>query len=119
MTTQNIYHVIATTPGCWKVIADGAEPTFHSTESEAVSTAREWAMINEPGQVVIHKADGSIEEEYVMPMDSFPHSPAGASDTGHTSDDSSTPLHSNLSQRTSQRRRGSEGGYSTRGNASL
>ena len=119
MKTHNIYHVIAATPGCWKVIVDGAEPTFHSTETEAVAAAREWAMIHEPSQVVIHKADGSIEEEYMMKMDAFPHSPSSANDVAAQVEQSSESFTSHLAKRPGQRRRGSGDGFSRQGNASL
>ena len=119
MNTQHIYHVIAATPGCWKVITEGAEPTFHSTESEAVAAAREWAMINEPSHVVIHKSDGSVEEEYMMKMDSFPHAPAVSPDMAVDGEQQMESLPSRLSRRSGQNQRGAGDSFSQRGNARL
>lgn len=118
MNTQHIYHVIAATPGCWKVITEGAEPTFHSTEGEAVAAAREWAMINEPSHVVIHKADGSVEEEYMMKMDSFPHAPAASSEMAIDGEQQMRARPSRPSKRPSQRQRGSGNSFPG-GNATL
>jgi hypothetical protein len=116
-TANTIYHVMPT-GARWKVIGEGTTPSYHTTEAEAVSTAREWAMTNEPSHVVIHKIDGSIEEEHLMKMDSFPHAPSG-----------SIEPHTNPAQRPSERterrrdrnaadQRSRQDGYSHRNGAS-
>jgi hypothetical protein len=121
MKSENsIYHVLPTTPGQWKVIGDGAAPSYHTTEAEAVSTAREWAMINEPSHIVIHKADGSIEEEYMMQMDSVPHAPLASSETGDRSAPRGDDFKSRLRDRNRRNGpRGRQDGYSHRNGASL
>jgi hypothetical protein len=45
MKSENtIYHVIPT-GARWKVVGEEGTPSYHSTEAEAVTTAREWAMV--------------------------------------------------------------------------
>jgi hypothetical protein len=70
MSETMIYHVIPTGIR-WKLICEGGEPTYHTTEAEAVAIARRQAMSNDSSHLVIHKSDGSIEEEYRLRMGSF------------------------------------------------
>jgi hypothetical protein len=67
---QTIYHVMPA-GARWKVISEAAPATFHSTEAEAVTTARRCAATNESSHLIIHKIDGSIEEEHRMRLGSF------------------------------------------------
>lgn len=118
-TDNNIYHVFPTTPGRWKVIGEGSGPSYHTTEAEAVATARERAMINEPSHVVIHKADGSIEEEHLLQMDSFPHAPASPADTNEMQSTRMPELPSHLRDRSRRNgRSGRQDGYSQQNGAS-
>ena len=116
-TDNNIYHVLPTAPGQWQVIGEGSSPSYHSTEAEAVATAREWAMTNEPSHVVIHKIDGSIEEEHLMRMDSFPHAPSSSTETPMQKMDD---FSSHLRERNGSRGRQARGdGFSRQNGASI
>lgn len=118
-TDNTIYHVVPT-GARWKVIGEGTTPSYHTTEAEAVSTAREWAMANEPGHVVIHKIDGSIEEEHLMQMDSFPHAPSGSIETdGRQQSARSNEPPSQLRDRSNRDGRGRQDGFANRNSASL
>jgi hypothetical protein len=50
----------------WRVLRAGADraSSVHRTKDEAIAAGRTLAKNNRPGQLVIHKKDGSIETEY-------------------------------------------------------
>jgi hypothetical protein len=59
------YHIIPTENGAWRVKRSGAEraDSVHETKDQAVGRARHLAKEQAPGQVIIHKKDGSIQKE--------------------------------------------------------
>lgn len=61
---RKVYHVASHEDG-WKVEAEGASrPTsVHGTKGEAVSAAKELAHHQPPSQVVIHRKDGTFQNE--------------------------------------------------------
>jgi hypothetical protein len=74
MKKERVYHVSAESKGRWKIIADDAPPLFVTTEREALAKAREWAAVADgQSHIVIHRPDGSVEEEHSYGMESFLH----------------------------------------------
>ena len=66
MSERKAYHVTPHPEGGWKVEAEGATraSNTHQTKEEAVDNAKELAKGQEPGQVIIHRRDGTIEAEH-------------------------------------------------------
>lgn len=64
-TERKVYHVTTHEDG-WKVEAEGAKraTSTHATKDEAVDAARTLAQKNEPSQVVVHRMDGTIQNNY-------------------------------------------------------
>ena len=62
---RTVYHVKPNGEG-WAVEGDGAEraTSTHETKKEALSAARELAHKKVPSQLVVHKADGSVQEKF-------------------------------------------------------
>jgi hypothetical protein len=61
------YHVTYDRDGRqWRVLRQGADraSSVHRTKDEAITAGRKLAKNHVPGQLVIHKRDGSIETEY-------------------------------------------------------
>ena len=65
MPTRKTYHVVPSPKGGWNVEAEKASrpSSRHGTKDEVVTRARELAKQQNLGQVVIHKKDGTIQEE--------------------------------------------------------
>lgn len=64
---RTVYHVTYDHAGeHWQVKqeADASPAGTYSTKEEAVSIARGAAQGNRPSQLIIHKMDGQIQEEY-------------------------------------------------------
>ncbi|MGI8649386.1 MAG: DUF2188 domain-containing protein [Rubrobacter sp.] len=63
MSERKAYHVTPHSEGGWKVEAEAATraSSTHQTKEEAVDNAKELAKAQEPGQVIIHRQDGTIE----------------------------------------------------------
>jgi poly(hydroxyalkanoate) granule-associated protein len=62
---RKVYHV-ATHDDGWKIEVEGAKraTSTHATKDEAVDAARTLAQNNEPSQVVVHRMDGTIQNNY-------------------------------------------------------
>ena len=62
---RTVYHVKPDGEG-WTVKGDGAEraSSTHGTKKEALTAARELAHNKVPSQLVVHKADGSVQEKW-------------------------------------------------------
>ena len=58
----------------WQVKGEGARraTSLHANKDEAVSRARELATSRPLGQVVVHKLDGTIQEEFTYGADPYP-----------------------------------------------
>lgn len=59
----------------WQVTHNGRVLSTHHTKPPAVSAGQAVAKANQPSQLVVHRADGTIEYEYTYGDDPFP--PAG------------------------------------------
>lgn len=58
------YHVTPFGEG-WKVAAEGEElEVVRDNKDDAISEAKRLAKSNDLGQVIVHKQDGTIEEEF-------------------------------------------------------
>lgn len=66
-----IYRVLPAS-GAWQVKKDGAVLSNHRTKDPAIDDARRRALANQPSQVVVHRADGTIETEWTYGDDPFP-----------------------------------------------
>ena len=64
----------------WEVKHEGALLSTHSTKPPAIDAGVDWAKANAPSQLVIHRADGTIEDERTYGDDPYP--PAGCSPRG-------------------------------------
>jgi hypothetical protein len=73
MSTRTVYDVAPNGDG-WHVKRRGAEKaaSVHDTKIPAIEAGIEVARNNEPSQLVIHKADGTIEQERTYGNDPFP-----------------------------------------------
>lgn len=56
----------------WSVTHAGSSLSNHYTKPPAVSAGQAAAKANVPSQLVVHKADGTIEYEYTYGDDPFP-----------------------------------------------
>ncbi len=71
MATRNVYRVVPAT-GKWQIKKDGLILSNHVLKSEAIDTGRKLAIANQPSQLVVHKADGTIETEWTYGSDPYP-----------------------------------------------
>lgn len=57
----------------WKIEYKGADQPFslHQTKDEALEAGRELARNQQPSQLVVHKMDGSIQNEYTYDEQPF------------------------------------------------
>lgn len=62
--TRKVLHVVPAEEG-WKVEAEGAAKatSVHGTKDEAVQAAREIAQAERPSQLIVHKKDGTFQNE--------------------------------------------------------
>ena len=76
MAARTVYHVKPSDDG-WVVEKEGAKraSSKHGKKDEAVKQARSYAEKQQPSQIIIHKKDGSIQEERTYGDD--PHPPRG------------------------------------------
>lgn len=56
----------------WTVKHDGVQLSRHYTKPPAIDSGRSYALSNQPSQLVIHRADGTIEEERTYGDDPYP-----------------------------------------------
>lgn len=56
----------------WQVKYNGDVLSNHSLKANAIEAGRKVAIANQPSQLVIHKADGTIETEYTYGNDPYP-----------------------------------------------
>ncbi len=78
MSSRRVYHVTpATDVGEWEIKEEGLPRarSRHQSKQEAVEAARRLAKSQPLGQIIIHRSDGTIEEERTYGSD--PHPPAG------------------------------------------
>lgn len=71
---RNVYHVVPSGTN-WQVKHNQEVLSNHTYKEDAVDKGREYALANQPSQLVIHRADGTIETEHTYGDDPYP--PAG------------------------------------------
>lgn len=68
---RNIVRVLPKN-GIWKVTYNGTEVSTFSLKLNAIEKGKSLAKSHPPSQLVIHKADGTIETEYTYGSDPYP-----------------------------------------------
>ena len=65
MSDRKTYHVTARDDG-WEIKAEGAKraTAVEARKADAVARARDLAKNQQPSQVVVHKQDGTIQDQY-------------------------------------------------------
>ncbi len=60
----------------WKIEYEGADFPFslHPTKEEALEAGRELARQQAPSLLVVHRMDGSVQNEYTYDEDPYPPS---------------------------------------------
>lgn len=58
--------------GDWEVKHEGVVLSRHNLKDNAVAEGTRVAKANQPSQLVVHRADGTIEYEYTYGDDPFP-----------------------------------------------
>lgn len=71
MKSRNIIRVLPNN-GDWKVTYNGSFYSSHILKSAAVDKGTLLAKSNLPSQLIIHRADGTIETEYTYGSDPYP-----------------------------------------------
>lgn len=71
MADRTVFHVVPKGPG-WQVQRDGDAVLSVDTKKQAIDEARALAKELQPSQVVVHTADGRIEDEMTYQDDPFP-----------------------------------------------
>lgn len=56
----------------WQVKHNGEVLTNHTNKDDAIAKGRAYALANKPSQLVVHKADGTIEYEWTYDDDPYP-----------------------------------------------
>lgn len=68
---RKVYHVVPNGTN-WQVKHNGYALSNHTLKSAAIESGRQVAIANQPSQLVIHRADGTIETEYTYGNDPYP-----------------------------------------------
>jgi uncharacterized protein DUF2188 len=73
---QVTYHVVSSPGGGWNVKVEHVRRSTFSTETkqEAINRAKDLAKRRDLGQVVVHRADGAIQNEWTYGKDPKPSS---------------------------------------------
>lgn len=71
MATRKRY-VVVPSGAEWAVKHNGVVLSTHSTKQPAIDAGVKVARANAPSQLVIHRADGTIEDERTYGDDPFP-----------------------------------------------
>jgi Uncharacterized protein conserved in bacteria (DUF2188) len=70
---RTVYHVKPNGDSMWQVAQqEGAALSQHDTKRAALEAARKVAKNDQPSQVVVHEADGTIETEWTYQVDPYP-----------------------------------------------
>lgn len=71
MTKRNVYHVTPSKIGGWDIKKEGGKKASKRTDrkKDAVDYARGRAKSEKPGQIKIHKQDGTIQTEHTYGQD--------------------------------------------------
>lgn len=78
MASRTVYEVAPAGEG-WTVKKQGAQRagSRHDTKDDAVSRGMQVAKNARPSQLIIKKADGTVQEERTYPRSSDPYPPRG------------------------------------------
>lgn len=68
---RKVYRVVPSGTN-WQVKHDGKVLSNHTYKDNAVSSGQAIAKVNQPSQLVVHRADGTIEFEYTYGNDPYP-----------------------------------------------
>ncbi|MGL5857910.1 MAG: DUF2188 domain-containing protein [Angustibacter sp.] len=71
LAVRKVYRVVPS-GSVWELKHDGVVLSTHHSKDVAVSTGQTTAKANEPSQLVVHRADGTIEFEYTYDDDPYP-----------------------------------------------
>lgn len=71
MATRKRYDVVPSGTN-WAVTHQGATLSSHILKTDAIDAGVKVARANTPSQLVIHRADGTIEDERTYENDPFP-----------------------------------------------
>lgn len=68
---RTVYRVVPN-QGAWQLKQASVVLSNHTTKPPAVGAGQARARANQPSQLVVHKADGTIEYEYTYGDDPYP-----------------------------------------------
>lgn len=68
---RKVFHVVPYGTN-WQLKHNGKVLSDHTLKSAAIEAGRRYAIANQPSQLVIHKADGTIETEHTYGSDPYP-----------------------------------------------
>jgi hypothetical protein len=68
---RKVFHVVPN-GSMWSVKYNGVVQNSHYTKAAAIEYGRKLALANQPGQLIIHLANGQIETEYTYGDDPYP-----------------------------------------------
>ncbi|MGY4893199.1 MAG: DUF2188 domain-containing protein [Candidatus Saccharimonadota bacterium] len=71
MSARKVFRVVPNGTN-WQVKYEGKVLTNHYTKDAAIDKGRAYALANKPSQLVIHRADGTIETEWTYGDDPYP-----------------------------------------------
>lgn len=68
---RKVYRVVPNGTN-WQVKHNGEVLSNHTLKTSAIAEGQSIAKANQPSQLVIHRADGTIETEYKYGTDPYP-----------------------------------------------
>lgn len=68
---RKVFHVVPNGTN-WQVKHNGQVLSNHTYKTNAISSGQQVAKANQPSQLVVHRADGTIEFEYTYGNDPYP-----------------------------------------------
>ena len=68
---RKVYRVVPNGTN-WQVKHNGQVLSNHTLKANAIDAGRRVAIANQPSQLVVHRADGTIETEYTYGNDPYP-----------------------------------------------
>ncbi|MGH9251186.1 MAG: DUF2188 domain-containing protein [Acidimicrobiales bacterium] len=72
-TVRTVYRVLPPMYGQWELYRGRTKVGRFDDKATAVAEGRRLAHENTPSQLVVHTANGEIEDEITFPEDSVPH----------------------------------------------
>ena len=71
MTARKVFRVVPD-GNYWRVRHGGTTLATSYTKDDAITKGRSYAIANQPSQLVIHRANGTIETEWTYGDDPYP-----------------------------------------------